>query len=98
MNKNKKHTKGYYIGIGLAIGIPLGIPLGLILGNIAFGPAIGVPIGLAIGIFLERKYNKKPLELSPEDQKKQKNFSWLLFLVDVILFAIFFLGFLLFKY
>ncbi|MDA3904780.1 MAG: hypothetical protein PF484_01770 [Bacteroidales bacterium] len=97
MNKDEKHTKGYYIGLGLAIGIPLGIPVGLMLGNIALGPAIGAPIGLIIGAILENKFNKEPLILSKEDTVKQKNFTWLLLLLGVVIFAIFLLSFILFK-
>lgn len=97
MNKEEKHTKGYFVGIGLAIGIPLGIPIGLILGNIALGPAIGLPIGLSIGLLMENKFNKEPLILSKDDQVKQKNFSWLLLLLGVVIFALFLTGFILFK-
>jgi len=97
MNNKEKHTSGYYLGLGLAIGIPIGIPIGLALGNIALGPAIGLPIGLVIGSIMEKKLNKDPLELSKEDQTKQKKFTWILLFLAVIIFAMFLIGFLLFK-
>ncbi|MBN2238051.1 MAG: hypothetical protein JW729_10860 [Bacteroidales bacterium] len=97
MKQEIKHTKGYYIGLGLAIGIPLGIPFGLLLGNIAFGPAIGLPIGLTIGIYLENKLNKEPIALSQEDLKTRTKYSWLLFVIGLALFALFFIGFVLYK-
>lgn len=97
MSRDEKHTKGYYLGLGLAIGIPLGIPIGLMLGDIALGPAIGIPIGLIIGILLEKRLNKEPIQLSEEDQEEQKNFSWILLLLAVVIFALFLAGFILFK-
>lgn len=97
MNQEQKHTSGYYLGLGLAIGIPLGIPIGLALGNIALGPAIGLPIGLILGSLLEKKLNKTPLVLSKEDKKKQKKFTWILFLLGLIIFALFLTGFILYK-
>lgn len=97
MSQEEKHTSGYYLGIGLAIGIPIGIPIGLALGNIAFGPAIGLPIGLVIGLIMEKKLNKEPLILDEEDQLKQKNFSWVLLLLGIIIFVAFLTGFILFK-
>lgn len=97
MNNNEKHTKGYFIRLGLAIGIPLGFPLGLILGNIALGPVFGLPIGLAIGFYLEKKLNKEPLILNKEEQVKRKNFIWLLFLLGVVIFTLFLAGFIFFK-
>lgn len=98
MNRDEKHTRGYYPGIGLAIGIPIGIPIGLALGNIAFGPAIGLLIGLIIGLLMEKKFNKEPLQLSKEEIQKQKSFTWILLLIGIALFILFFLGFLFFKY
>lgn len=98
MSQDEKHTKGYYLGLGLAIGIPLGIPIGLALGNIALGPAIGLPIGLIIGAIMEKKLNKEPLALSKEDQTKQKKFTWILLLIGIVIFAAFVAGFMLYKY
>jgi hypothetical protein len=97
MQKDEKHTKGYYLGLGLAVGIPLGIPFGLALGNIALGPAIGLPIGLIIGAIMEKNLNKEPLALSIEDQTKQKKFTWILLLLSIVIFALFLAGFMLFK-
>ncbi len=97
MDKEEKHTKGYYLGIGLAMGIPIGIPIGMALGNIAFGPAIGALIGLFIGLILEKRFNKEPLQLSKEEMQKQKTFSWILILIGIALFTVFFFGFLFFK-
>jgi|GEM_PF-5444713 len=94
----QQHTKGYYFSIGIAIGIPIGIPLGFALGNIALGPAIGLPIGVLLGAFLENRFNKKPLELSTEEQKLQKRFGWILLGVGIITFLLLLSAFFLFKY
>ena len=86
--KNKRYKKGHFLGIGIAIGIPLGIPLGLAMGSIALGPAIGVAIGLAIGATMESKYNKNPIELPPEEHKKQKRLGIILAAIGFVVFIV----------
>jgi len=86
--KNKRYKKGHFIGIGIAIGIPLGIPIGLAMGSIAIGPAIGAGIGVVLGAVMENKYNKKPIELSPKEHRKQKKYGIILAAIGFILFIV----------
>lgn len=46
-------------------------------------------------IMLGNKLNKTSLALSKEDQKRQKKFTWILFLLGLIIFALFLAGFIL---
>ena len=93
--KNKRYKKGHFIGLGMVLGIPLGIPIGLAIGSIAIGPAIGVAIGLAIGAAMEQKYNKNPIELAPDEMRKQKKwgaiFAGIGLVIFIILVSLFFL-------
>lgn len=70
--QDKRYPKNHFMAVGMAVGIPLGIPMGLLLDMIVIGPLIGVALGAGIGVYLEKKYNPNPLQISVEDDRQRK--------------------------
>lgn len=82
--EERKYQKGQFIGIGIAIGLPLGIPIGLAFGNIAVGLPFGLFLGVILGVIWERFGTKDPIELTEEQKKQQRIFTWLGILIGVL--------------
>nr|WP_321496771.1 hypothetical protein [uncultured Methanolobus sp.] len=88
--QEKRYPKGHFVAVGMVMGLPLGIPIGIVLGMIAIGPAIGLILGLGIGMYLEKKYNPEPLQMTPEEEAQRKKIILVLcgvFLLGIIAFA-----------
>jgi uncharacterized membrane protein YidH (DUF202 family) len=67
----KRYPKGHFIGLGMALFSAVGVPLWVATDNPGMIGA-GVAIGVAVGAAWEKKYNKNPRELTPEEARRQK--------------------------
>ncbi|MDK2939211.1 MAG: hypothetical protein PWQ51_1375 [Methanolobus sp.] len=87
--QDKRYPKGHFMATGIAIGLPLGIPIGIALEFLALGPFIGIFLGIGLGLYMEKKYNPNPLQLSPEEEAQRKK-------IILVLGGVFLLGLLAF--
>jgi len=80
----RKYQKGQFIGIGIAVGVPLGIPIGLAFGNIAIGLPFGLLFGAILGFIIEKTISEEKVELTEEQKKQRKIFTWLGIVIGVL--------------
>ena len=74
----KKYPKGHWMGVGIGFGMMFGVALFFIVdlltgdfGDMFFlGPGAGVAIGVSIGAALEKKYEGRIRELTPQEKNR----------------------------
>jgi F0F1-type ATP synthase membrane subunit c/vacuolar-type H+-ATPase subunit K len=86
-----KHSRGYWMSVGISAGVGIGAALGVALENIGAGIALGVAIGAGIGASLEQKNKDKIRPLTEQEKKMQKWGVALGLVIPLILVGLFFI-------
>jgi zinc transporter ZupT len=85
MSKNeRRHSKGYWMSIGISLGVAMGAALGMTLDNLGAGIGIGVAIGAGIGAALEQKNKDNIRPLTEQENRRRR---WAVILGLLILLA-----------
>jgi drug/metabolite transporter (DMT)-like permease len=73
MSKNeRKHPKGYWMGVGISVGVAIGVALGPIFDNLGVGIGIGIALGSGIGASLEQRNKDNLRPLTEQERTRQK--------------------------